>query len=681
MEGKLNLYLDIFKQPSNKFFIIKYKTRGQADQSLNNKVIFVQKRFDLQLRNAAQVCEQVGVFLSCLDQKSFIAFGTIQNEPTDFDYLTVIQKLTHQEEQQQNLSKLQEFFQSFVKVEWIFKGVLNFDKTQNIKNDLNEMKPINHCKDVQELTYQTAEYLFSLLQKQKPYKPQPQQDIGIPHQLNKILRENFGENNSEKQKSSKSRSRLREKDQDNDKYKDQDDDKDKDKGQDKDKRKLSKDRKKEKKSYDSKSRDRRSKDRISKDKKQHSNEKQNYREDKSLDIQEFIIDDNKDLRDFEKQKERQAREQEQIKEKDQRERDRTKEQIDREKEKEKKQLKELEKREREEKEMIEKQKQQERERDKDKDKDKERGKKKKDRERDKDKQKDTDYNRDREKLDKGRYNKKDDLKYRDRNESKHDYDKRRKDKERDKKNRERSIDQSYDKSDRKDRESKKEKERQRGGDTERERDYNYHKKQKDYRREKKRKRSEERLTPRSRSDERRQDHNQNKNKKALDIASLSELQRELYSSVSLQSHKNEKQQQDCELEVSSKLSKQKEEVDLGVILDVLDSPKQNDQQFQPLIQPVMITYNEQAVLTKQSELQQQNNHSDSLKRILVVKQEKSQSILDIVDQQKSQQQGSMKIIKDAPVKIIQQINIQQSYQESKQGSGNSIKDRIILKKK
>ncbi|CAD8189789.1 unnamed protein product [Paramecium pentaurelia] len=666
MEGKLNLYLDIFKQPSNKFFIIKYKTRGQADQSLNNKVIFVQKRFDLQLRNAAQVCEQVGVFLSCLDQKSFIAFGTIQNEPTDFDYLT--------EEQQQNLSKLQEFFQSFVKVEWMFKGVLNFEKTQNIKNDLNEMKPINHCKDVQELTYQTAEQLFSLLQKQKPYKPQPQQDIRIPHQLNKIFRENFGENNSDKQISSKSRSRLREKDQDNDKFKDQDDDKDKDR------RKQSKDRKKEKKSYDHKSRDRRSKDRISKDriskdKKQHSNEKQNYREDKSLNIQEFVIDDNKDLRDFEKQKERQAREQEQIKEKDQRERDRTKEQRDREKEK--KQLKELEKREREEKEMIDKYKQQERERDKD----KEREKKDREKDRERDRQKDTDYNRDREKLDKGRYNKKDDLKYRDRNDSKHDYDKRRKDKERDKNNRERSIDQSYEKSDRKDRDSKKDKERQRGGDTERERDYNYHKKQKDYRRETKRKRSEERLKPRSRSDERRQDHNQNKNKKALDIASLSELQRELYSSVSLQSHKNEQQQKDCELEVFSKLPKQKDEVDLGVILDVLDSPKQNDQQFQPLIQPVMITYNEQAVLTKQSELHQQNNHSDSKKRILVVKQEKSQSIPDIVDQKKSQQSGSMKIIKDAPVKIIQQINNQQSYQESKQGSGNSIKDRIILKKK
>ncbi|CAD8095505.1 unnamed protein product [Paramecium sonneborni] len=155
---------EIYKCSQNKFFIVQYRSKAQADSSLKNKVILIQKKNNKQINRALDKSKQVGIFLSCLDEKSFLAFGILQKQCIELDHLT--------EDQNLNLSIFQGNQESFFKVDWTLKGLLSYEKTQNIKNDLNEQFSVSQSKEVQELSNLIAEELYSLLRKQKPHIPQ-----------------------------------------------------------------------------------------------------------------------------------------------------------------------------------------------------------------------------------------------------------------------------------------------------------------------------------------------------------------------------------------------------------------------------------------------------------------------------------------------------------------------------
>ncbi|CAD8201868.1 unnamed protein product [Paramecium octaurelia] len=120
MKCKLHFNLDILKQPSNKVFVIEQMSKGQADQSINKKIIFLQNDLIKQLMNA----DQKSFFVVWI--KIIYCFRTIENELLISITLLYLQCQLFSVDQQHNLSKLQKSSQSFVKLEWIFKKCAQF---------------------------------------------------------------------------------------------------------------------------------------------------------------------------------------------------------------------------------------------------------------------------------------------------------------------------------------------------------------------------------------------------------------------------------------------------------------------------------------------------------------------------------------------------------------------------
>lgn len=80
---------DLFEEEFNQFYIIKYKTRLQAEQCILQDVCFLKKTHEVEINKAYHFCTNLLVIVACSDSKTFLGFGIVSNEPSELMYLTV----------------------------------------------------------------------------------------------------------------------------------------------------------------------------------------------------------------------------------------------------------------------------------------------------------------------------------------------------------------------------------------------------------------------------------------------------------------------------------------------------------------------------------------------------------------------------------------------------------------
>lgn len=98
------------------------------------------------------------LIFSNVDEKFFLGYAKIHGEPDEIKFINdELEDLMNEEYLKKNM------LEKFVRIEWCFNVHVGFEHFQDVNNPLNQNKPVNYSKEIQEVEANCAKRVMEII--------------------------------------------------------------------------------------------------------------------------------------------------------------------------------------------------------------------------------------------------------------------------------------------------------------------------------------------------------------------------------------------------------------------------------------------------------------------------------------------------------------------------------------